>query len=162
MCNSIIHSVVSLKCPIWYTGLFTCIYMSRNMWFPTMWYVRLAKVQTSLHICADWSEPLLVAWIFYKCWATDRTSFGVSKLKWRLHRLVWVYTCQNATLLEITCHGSYINYFVRASYVTSYASSCFLSLKMTSDTIGMYMVSLQYVFYGESEVLSLWMAVFDI
>ena len=29
-------------------------------------------------------------------------SFGVSKLK---RRLVWVYTCQNATLLEITCHG---------------------------------------------------------
>ena len=24
----------------------------------------------------------------------------------RLHRLVWVYTCQNATLLEITCRGS--------------------------------------------------------
>ena len=23
-----------------------------------------------------------------------------------LHRLVWVYTCQNATLLEITCRGS--------------------------------------------------------
>ena len=28
------------------------------------------------------------------------------KLKRRLHRLLWVYTCQNATLLEITCHGS--------------------------------------------------------
>ena len=27
-------------------------------------------------------------------------------LKRRLHRLVLVYTCQNATLLEITCHGS--------------------------------------------------------
>ena len=24
------------------------------------------------------------------------------------HRLVWVYTCQNATLLEITCHGSFV------------------------------------------------------
>ena len=23
--------------------------------------------------------------------------------------LVFVYTCQNATLLEITCHGSYID-----------------------------------------------------
>ena len=31
--------------------------------------------------------------------------FGASKLKRRLHRLVWVYTCQNATLSEITCHG---------------------------------------------------------
>ena len=24
----------------------------------------------------------------------------------RVYRLVWVYTCQNATLLEITCRGS--------------------------------------------------------
>ena len=27
-------------------------------------------------------------------------------VKRRLNRLVWVYTCQNATLLEIRCHGS--------------------------------------------------------
>ena len=33
-------------------------------------------------------------------------SFGVSKQKRRLHRFVRVYTCQNATLLEITFHGS--------------------------------------------------------
>ena len=29
-------------------------------------------------------------------------------IKRRLQRLVRLYTCQNATLLEITCHGSYI------------------------------------------------------
>ena len=58
------------------------------------------------YICAVWSEPLLVTWIFYEYLATDRTSFGVSKLKRRLHMLIWVNTCQNATLLEITCHGS--------------------------------------------------------
>ena len=34
------------------------------------------------------------------------TSFGVSKLNMRLQRLVWVYTCQYATLLEITFRGS--------------------------------------------------------
>ena len=34
--------------------------------------------------------------------------FGGSKLKRRLHRLVWVYTCQNTTLLEITCHSSFV------------------------------------------------------
>ena len=28
--------------------------------------------------------------------------------------LVWVYTCQNATLLEITCHGS--SYILTLSY----------------------------------------------
>ena len=31
-----------------------------------------------------------------------------SKLNRRLHRFVWVNTCQNGTLLEITCHGSNI------------------------------------------------------
>ena len=79
------------------------IYMSRDMRFPTMWYVQWAKPQTSLHIHADWSEPLLVAWIFHDCKATDQTAFGVSKLKRRLHSLVWVYICRNTTLLEITC-----------------------------------------------------------
>ena len=41
--------------------------MSRDMRFPTMWYVRPAKSQTSLRIRADWSRPLLLAWIFYNC-----------------------------------------------------------------------------------------------
>ena len=80
------------------------------MRFPTMWYVRPAKPQISLRIRAVWSEPLLVAWIFYECWATDWTPFGVSKLKRRLQRLIWVYTCQNVTLSEITCHGSFYIY----------------------------------------------------
>ena len=35
-----------------------------------------------------------------------QTSYGISKLKRWLHRLVWVYTCQNSTLSEIACHGS--------------------------------------------------------
>ena len=39
--------------------------------------------------------------------STDRTPFGVSKLKMGLQRLVGVYTCQTATLLEITLRGSY-------------------------------------------------------
>ena len=46
---------------------------------------------------------ILVAWIFYEHVATNHTSFGVSKLNRRLHRLVWVYTFQNITLMEITC-----------------------------------------------------------
>ena len=60
------------------------LYMSRDMRFPTMWYLRPA---------------VLSYWL---------KSFGVSKLKRRLHRLVWVYTCQKATLLEITCRGSFM------------------------------------------------------
>ena len=36
------------------------------------------------------------------------TEHQLAKLKNGLHRLVRVYTCQNTTLLEITCRGSYI------------------------------------------------------
>ena len=70
------------------------------------------RLRSACALCAVQSEPLLVAWIFYECSATDWKSFGVSKLKRRLHRwlrLVWVYTCQNATLFEITCRGSYLS-----------------------------------------------------
>ena len=41
--------------------------MSPCMRFPTMWFVRPAKPQISLRICAVWSEPLHVAWVFYGC-----------------------------------------------------------------------------------------------
>ena len=80
--------------------------MSQCMRFPTMLYVRPAKPQISLRIRAVWSEPLLVAWVFYDYLATDWTPFGVSKLKRRLQRLVRVYTLQNVKLLGISCHGS--------------------------------------------------------
>ena len=73
-----------------------------------MWYVRPAKTQISLRIHAVWSEPFLVAWIFYECYATDWTSFWVSKLKRRLHRLVWVWADpQGASLCDVFlffCH----------------------------------------------------------
>ena len=76
-------------------------YMSRDMIFPSIWYVRPAKAHTSLHIRTVWSEPLLISWLFNEYKATEWTTFGVSKLKRRLHMLVWVHTCQNATLLDI-------------------------------------------------------------
>ena len=41
--------------------------LNRGMEFQTMWYVRPAKPQISLRICAVWSEPLLVALIYYEC-----------------------------------------------------------------------------------------------
>ena len=41
------------------------------------------------------------------CYWLNIWSFGNSKLKRRLHRLVWIYTCQNTTLLEITRHCFY-------------------------------------------------------
>ena len=82
-------------------------HMSHDMRFPTMWNVRHAKAQTRLRIREVWSEPLLVAWISYDSNATDRTSFGVSKFQRGLHRLIRVYTSENAKLLEITYRGSY-------------------------------------------------------
>ena len=84
----------------------TARYSVRCIWAVAWDNVRPAKPQISLRIRAVWSEPLLVAWIFYDCSATDWTSFGVSKFNRTLHRLIWVYTCQNATLLEVTCRGS--------------------------------------------------------
>ena len=80
------------------------------MRFPTMWYVRPAKPQISLRIRAVWSEPLLVAWVFYDCLATDWTSFGVSWLKRRLQRLVRVYACQNVNFFG--SHMSRLNYLI--------------------------------------------------
>ena len=44
---------------------FCHVYLSNNLKFPTMWYVLPAKAWTSLRIRAVWSEPLIVAWIFY-------------------------------------------------------------------------------------------------
>ena len=58
------------------------------MRFPSMGYVLPAKAQTSLCICAVWSEPLLVTWLLHDCRATDRISFEVSKLTRRPHSLV--------------------------------------------------------------------------
>ena len=49
----------------------TLVEMSRDMRFPTMWYVRPAKPQISLRIHAVLSESMLVARIFYECKATD-------------------------------------------------------------------------------------------
>ena len=51
-----------------------------------IWYMRRLRPACAYIFC---SEPLLVAWIFYDCEATDWTRFGVSKLKRRLYRHVW-------------------------------------------------------------------------
>ena len=91
------------------------------MSFPLIWYVRPAKALTSLRIRAVWSEPLLVVWKFYDCQATDRTAFGVSKLKKMLYRYVGVYTCQNATLLEISCRCS--TCLIKKGWYSSFGSN---------------------------------------
>ena len=40
-----------------------------------------------------------------------------AKLERRLHRLVWVYSCQNATLLEITCRGSIMQLYGKFNWL---------------------------------------------
>ena len=42
--------------------------MSQCMRFPTMRYVRPAGPQIGLRIRTVWSEPLVVAWVFYDCY----------------------------------------------------------------------------------------------
>ena len=79
--------------------------LSPYMRFPTMWYVQLAKPQFQ----PAHTQSLIRAFASHlNIETTDSTPFGVSKLKKRLHRLVLVYTCQIATLLEITCGASFI------------------------------------------------------
>ena len=59
--------------------------------------------------------------------AADQTSFGVSKLKRRLQRIVLVYLCQSAALLEITCHGSFmVVYFLSCNHLSEEGNAgCF-------------------------------------
>ena len=83
---------------------------------------------------AVWSEPLLVAWILYDSYAIDQTSFGVSKMKGWLQRLVWVYTCQNATLSEITCRDSNALSMVQCT-MSELCVSDFLALKWQEETV---------------------------
>ena len=54
-------------------------YLSRDMRFLAMWYVRPAQAQTSLRKRAVWSEPLLVTYIFY-VWISWHLEFP--SLKW--------------------------------------------------------------------------------
>ena len=49
-----------------YSFIFESIILSRDMRFPTEWYERPTKAQTSLRIRTDWLEPLIDAWIFYE------------------------------------------------------------------------------------------------
>ena len=77
------------------------------MRFPTMWYVWPAKAHISLRMCTVWSEPLLVALTLYV------------KLLTRHHLEFLSLTCQNATLLEITFHGSNVYFNCKMCYIWS-------------------------------------------
>ena len=68
-----IHTVYYSSCEsiimlyLFYYKTMINLHMSRDMRFPTMWFVRLAEPQISLHIGTVCSEPLLVGWMFYEC-----------------------------------------------------------------------------------------------
>ena len=71
------------------------------MRFPTMWYVCTEKPQISLRMRAVCSLPLL------------SLEYSMSVKLLTEHHLEFLSlkggcTCQNATLLDITCHGSYM------------------------------------------------------
>ena len=139
------------------------IILSRDMRFPTMWYVGPAKPQIILLIRAVWSEPLLVACVFYECSATDWTSFGVSKIKRSLHRLVSVCICQNATLLEITYRGSYIYLYLQLQIKrttnghTADPSACYKSIASVNveSLLFMYAPYCMYVDRDDSDETTL-------
>ena len=71
-----------------------------------MWYVRPAKSQISLRIRA-FASRLSKCSMIVKLLIEHHLEFNR-----RLQRLVRVYTCQNATLLEISCTGSFQNYLI--------------------------------------------------
>ena len=50
------------------------------------------------------ASRLNIIWLL-SYWPNSTWSF---KLERRLQRLVWVYSCKYTTLLEVTCHGSFI------------------------------------------------------
>ena len=58
---NLIHLYSTSTANLYGTGWLVINKMSRDMRFLTMWYVRPAKPQISLHIRAVKSEPLLVA-----------------------------------------------------------------------------------------------------
>ena len=90
-------------------------------------------------------------------WLLSYWSYSI----WMLHRLVWVYTCQNATLLEITCHGSYLYINSHSSlntYTVYTVSSTLVSLsnqifKQVCKTHGKYFLhskqTVVYIFYNQ-------------
>ena len=60
----------------------------------------------SICVCAACLEPLLVVKYSITVKLLTEHHLEFLNFKRRLQRLARVYTCQNATLLEITCRGS--------------------------------------------------------
>ena len=59
--------------------------------------------QSLISACAYAQSGQSLSWS--RAYSTSWTSLGITRLKRRLHLLVWVYSCQNATLLGIACQA---------------------------------------------------------
>ena len=96
--------------------------MSRSMRFPTMGYVRPAKAQTSLRIRTVWSEPLLVAWVFYDFVQALISVWGLSFLLSTTHlpEKVWLLICSPETFYNIP------RYVVQSNCGSRFAVGCHL------------------------------------
>ena len=106
-------------------------YMSQCMRFPSMWYVRPAKPQIRLHICAVWSESLLVTWVFYD-WISCHGSLILYRLTqsriifWRFNQNSSPASCPEwssswRTLVHllatmIPCRWIFSAHFLRGNY----------------------------------------------
>ena len=71
LCHKSLQSF-QMQTPEYWPFLWYHIYWIIHNWavacdFQHVWYVRPAKAQTSLRICAVCSEPLLVTWLLYDC-----------------------------------------------------------------------------------------------
>ena len=89
--------------------------LNRTIW-STSWQnqqcaVRPAKTQISLGICQVWSESSLCPWRKLGSLATHWTHIEDSDQTGRMPRLMWVFAVRIATLLVLSCRGSYILYF---------------------------------------------------
>ena len=65
-------------------------------------------------------------------------------LKRRLHRLFCVNTCQNATLLEISCHGSFticnVSFLLSDAFFSQLTLQIFFIVGQISEKIVHFMI----------------------
>ena len=88
--------------------------MSPDILFPSMWYVRPAKGSDQPAHMRSLIRAFASCLNFYHSLATDQTSFGVSKLKKRLHRVLgslhvkmthlWISHVEALILLSFPCN----------------------------------------------------------
>ena len=80
--------------------------------------VRPAKTQISLGIRPVWSESSLSAWRKLGPLATHWVHSKDSDQTRRMPRLIWVFAGRTATLLVLSCRGSFTVYLFQANFYT--------------------------------------------